>query len=674
MARLTLILALSSAVGYTSAQSPLYGQCGGQGWAGATTCVSGSTCTYSNPYYSQCLPGAASSAPQPTTTTPATVSGGGPATTGVPSTTSTASGGSSTLQAGYSFIRAVEDPNFHKYLQSEVLNTASDAVLGEPSNAAQFQITNGQLIQNANGTPLYAVVEPRADSSVVKLKVSWSTTPATDGTFVFSGDTVEWSTPSITRPQNNAWLVCPDADGNKLLYVNLGAYDYMTPAGSAPHTTTTGTTPGGPSTTSTAAGGSPTLQAGYSFIRAVEDPNFHKYLQSEVLNTASDAVLGEPNNAAQFQITGGQLIQNANGKNLYAVVEPRANSTVVKLKVSWSTTPAASGTFIFSGDTVEWSTPTISRPQNNAWLVCPDAAGNKDLYVNLGPYSYQTPAGCADETIHAYTGATPTAYLYHVHEQKLSELHPFWFRPAELYKNRFGFHASGKRTALSQHNAPSYGQCGGMGWTGPTTCLFGWTCTYSSQWYSQCLLVAATTTTSPPGSGTTTVDSSPGGGVSTTIPLGPAPTLIPGWNFIRAVTAPNFHKYLQSEVPNTVSDAVLGEATTAAQFQITDSQLIQSVGNTPLYAVVEPRANSSVSRLKLFWSKSKDTLGAFKFSGDTVEWTSSTITRPQTNAWLICSDSKGNEDVYINLGSYGYQTPAGCNDHTIHGFTGTMPD
>ncbi|KAH9474645.1 4-O-methyl-glucuronoyl methylesterase [Psilocybe cubensis] len=227
-------------------------------------------------------------------------------------------------------------------------------------------------------------------------------------------------------------------------------------------------------------------------------------------------------------------------------------------------------------------------------------------------------------------------------------------------------------TALSQ-TAPSYGQCGGTGWSGPTTCPSGWTCTFSNQWYSQCLPGAATTT-SFPGSGTTTIDSSPGGGISTTKgPGGPAPTLTPGWNFIRAVTSPNFHKYLQSEVPNTVSDAVLGEAVTAAQFQITDGQLIHK-GDTPLYAVVEPRANSTVSKLKVSWSKSKDTLGAFKFSGDTVEWTSSAITRPQSNAWLICADSKGNRHVYINLGPYGYQTPNGCNDHTIHGFTGTTPD
>ncbi|KAG9101108.1 hypothetical protein FRC06_003336, partial [Ceratobasidium sp. 370] len=32
-----------------------YGQCGGQGYAGCTTCASGSTCTYLNDYHSQCL-------------------------------------------------------------------------------------------------------------------------------------------------------------------------------------------------------------------------------------------------------------------------------------------------------------------------------------------------------------------------------------------------------------------------------------------------------------------------------------------------------------------------------------------------------------------------------------------------------------------------------------------
>ncbi|KAL2211237.1 hypothetical protein CC79DRAFT_1377821 [Sarocladium strictum] len=37
--------------------------------------------------------------------------------------------------------------------------------------------------------------------------------------------------------------------------------------------------------------------------------------------------------------------------------------------------------------------------------------------------------------------------------------------------------------------APAFGQCGGSGWTGPTTCAAGYKCTVSNEWYSQCLAV-----------------------------------------------------------------------------------------------------------------------------------------------------------------------------------------
>jgi cellulose 1,4-beta-cellobiosidase len=39
----------------TGGTAQKYGQCGGIGWNGPTTCASGSTCKVSNPYYSQCL-------------------------------------------------------------------------------------------------------------------------------------------------------------------------------------------------------------------------------------------------------------------------------------------------------------------------------------------------------------------------------------------------------------------------------------------------------------------------------------------------------------------------------------------------------------------------------------------------------------------------------------------
>ncbi|KAK8023495.1 glycoside hydrolase family 10 protein [Apiospora rasikravindrae] len=75
----SLVLALAPAAAL--AQAPMYGQCGGQGWTGATTCVSDAVCQKSNDWYSQCVPGTGGgqpSQPQPTTT----AGGSNPAPTG----------------------------------------------------------------------------------------------------------------------------------------------------------------------------------------------------------------------------------------------------------------------------------------------------------------------------------------------------------------------------------------------------------------------------------------------------------------------------------------------------------------------------------------------------------------------------------------------------------------
>ncbi|OBT57318.1 hypothetical protein VE04_03184 [Pseudogymnoascus sp. 24MN13] len=79
------------------AQQAVWGQCGGMGWTGPTTCVSGTTCTFSNAWYSQCLPGGNGNpvTTPPATTPPATTP---PASTNPPATlpaseTTTATGG-----------------------------------------------------------------------------------------------------------------------------------------------------------------------------------------------------------------------------------------------------------------------------------------------------------------------------------------------------------------------------------------------------------------------------------------------------------------------------------------------------------------------------------------------------------------------------------------------------
>jgi len=133
--------------------------------------------------------------------------------------------------------------------------------------------------------------------------------------------------------------------------------------------------------------------------------------------------------------------------------------------------------------------------------------------------------------------------------------------------------------------------------------------------------------------------------------------------WIRAVQAPNYHKYLQTKPANTPGTAILDSYTTAGQFNIVDGQLVNKIANPPLYMwVEEPADKASPPRTLATWfNTTKSTLGTFAFQGDAVSWTSPSIKRQNTAAWLVC---KG-QALFINTGAFNYQTPAGCSDQTV---------
>ncbi|KAH6634568.1 SGNH hydrolase-type esterase domain-containing protein [Chaetomium sp. MPI-SDFR-AT-0129] len=74
-----------------AAQSGAWGQCGGIGFAGAKSCVSGYNCAYVNDWYSQCQPGAAATT-LATSTTSSPHASGGSTTTSTPPTSTGAAG------------------------------------------------------------------------------------------------------------------------------------------------------------------------------------------------------------------------------------------------------------------------------------------------------------------------------------------------------------------------------------------------------------------------------------------------------------------------------------------------------------------------------------------------------------------------------------------------------
>ncbi|KAG8853754.1 hypothetical protein FRB96_008009 [Tulasnella sp. 330] len=95
----TSLAALAWTVTSVNAQVSVYGQCGGIGYSGSTTCAAGSTCVYSNPYYSQCLPG--------TTTVGSTTAFGSSMKATTTSTTSSTSKGTGTVTTSTSTSSSV---------------------------------------------------------------------------------------------------------------------------------------------------------------------------------------------------------------------------------------------------------------------------------------------------------------------------------------------------------------------------------------------------------------------------------------------------------------------------------------------------------------------------------------------------------------------------------------
>ncbi|KAK5128940.1 hypothetical protein LTR85_000273 [Meristemomyces frigidus] len=68
------LFTIAAAAGSAYAQQSAWGQCGGMGWTGSTTCVSGYTCHEYNAYYFQCIQGGSSTSAAAASFTPAAAS------------------------------------------------------------------------------------------------------------------------------------------------------------------------------------------------------------------------------------------------------------------------------------------------------------------------------------------------------------------------------------------------------------------------------------------------------------------------------------------------------------------------------------------------------------------------------------------------------------------------
>ncbi|RPD74956.1 endo-1,4-beta-xylanase C precursor [Lentinus tigrinus ALCF2SS1-7] len=137
---------LAGFIPYALGQAQEWGQCGGIGWTGATTCVSGTTCVVVNSYYSQCQPGTATSTTSTTTTA---------------STTPSSTAGLNTLAKAAGklyFGSATDNPELSDSAYVTILSNSKEFGQITPGNSMKwdateptrgtFTFTNGDVIAN----------------------------------------------------------------------------------------------------------------------------------------------------------------------------------------------------------------------------------------------------------------------------------------------------------------------------------------------------------------------------------------------------------------------------------------------------------------------------------------------------------------------------------------------
>ncbi|KAH0608225.1 uncharacterized protein H6S33_002277 [Morchella sextelata] len=112
-------------------QAALWGQCGGVTWTGATTCVSGATCTKINDYYSQCIAGTATTTAVASSTT---------------STAASASPGLNTLAVAKGktyFGSATDNGELSDAAYTTILKNSKEFGVITPGNSMKWDATEG---------------------------------------------------------------------------------------------------------------------------------------------------------------------------------------------------------------------------------------------------------------------------------------------------------------------------------------------------------------------------------------------------------------------------------------------------------------------------------------------------------------------------------------------------
>ncbi|PQE18271.1 putative 1,4-beta-D-glucan cellobiohydrolase C protein [Rutstroemia sp. NJR-2017a WRK4] len=503
----------------TFAQQPAWGQCGGTGWSGATSCVSGYVCTYSNPYYSQCLPGTASSNPG-TTAVPTTSKG----TTSVPTTTKSTSSGfttstktTSSASSGTTTAAASGNPFVGKqlyvnpYYASEIQSIAIPSLTGAMATKAAAVakvptfawldtaskvselmapfLANIRAANKAGASPPFAgqfVVYDLPDRDCAALASNGEYSIANGGVANYKAyiDSIksllvtysDVSVILVVEPDSLANLVtnlsvqkCANAQAAYLECVQYAITQLNLPNVSmyldAGHAGWLGWS----------ANIGPAAQLFGKLYKDAGSPAAVRGLATNVANynawtssTCPSYTQGDANCNEKLYVNALAPLLQAQGFPAHFIMDTSRNGVQPTAQQAWGDWCNLIGT----GFGVRPTTSTGDALEDAFVWIKPGGEG--DGTSDTSSARYDAHCGLADALKPAPEAGT-------------------WFQA--YFVSSASYASVLLATGVSAQGA-AYAQCGGTGWSGSTSCVSGYVCTYSNPYYSQCLPGTATLTTS----------------------------------------------------------------------------------------------------------------------------------------------------------------------------------
>ncbi|KAK6522431.1 hypothetical protein TWF281_002992 [Arthrobotrys megalospora] len=434
----------SSSAFSTPTLAAAYAQCGGIGYSGPTTCVTGYWCSKSGDYYSQCIPGTDPNASSSTSKA---------STSSITSTSSTSSAASTPPAAAYAQCGGIgySGPNtcVTGYWCSKTNDYYSQCIPGTDPNASAStskmtgSSSSSSRPSTATGTSLSV---PVAVTNILSTPTASSTTsrPST------ASSTAASSTSSVNTAVVGAYAQC-------------GGIGYT---------------------------GGTKCDYGWECIRQDDYYSQCKPAATSVpLSTASvnTATVGAYAQCGGINYNGGTRCEYGwecvRQDDYYSQCKPAATS----VPLSTSSLSARASSITTSSASVRTSSSSTSS----------SGIGVSSLLVNTAIVSGYSQCGGI-----GYVGGTRCEYGWECVRQD------DWYsqcRPAAT-SVPLVTSTSGSTRVLSSTTSSSsvavsslsvntaivsgYAQCGGIGYTGGTRCEYGWECVRQDDYYSQCKLAA----------------------------------------------------------------------------------------------------------------------------------------------------------------------------------------